>query len=550
MLVRRFLVLAILALAAPAAAADRPPDIVAPASVSGVENAEITFTATASDPDGQPIEAMSATYLPSGAVWEQGADYASGTFRWTPDGSQAGVYRIAISASSACRAVPVSSTVDRLVCVVSEVPVEITVAEGDNPPILEWPSSVEGFEGELILFRVGASDPDGDLVTSLTATPLPAGATFQTSYDNGAGVFEWVPQPGQAGDYPVTFTASNALTATCVVPIHVVAGPDRPPVVTAPAAVTGPEGAFLSFTCTASDPDGQPIDALTADPLPPGARFEVSPSHDVGLFTWTPTLVQAGVYHVELAATSACRPSGVSGASVCESGVAATTITIENTPIANVPGTAFVTNANEVIRLGSGRATWCVQVEPTAGAFDVDAIEPGSVVLIYGAGTIAASSDAKSAGVGDVNRNGIVDLTVCFTKDDLRTLFGWLPRGTNTVTVAIEGDLTNGDRFRAELTVDVAVKNSARATVAPNPLNPSAMLSFETHRAGFVGVVIYDLQGRLVRRVLNREPMGAGHHEVPIDGADERGARLPSGVYFYRVESADGISVGRFVVAK
>jgi hypothetical protein len=37
---------------------------------------------------------------------------------------------------------------------------------------------------------------------------------------------------------------------------------------------------------------------------------------------------------------------------------------------------------------------------------------------------------------------------------------------------------------------------------------------------------------------------------VRIDGAGERGGVLPSGVYFYRVDSPDGTITGRFAILK
>ncbi len=52
-----------------------------------------------------------------------------------------------------------------------------------------------------------ASDPDGT-IPSLSATPLPALATF-VDQGNGVGIFDWTPAVGQAGQYKITFTASD-----------------------------------------------------------------------------------------------------------------------------------------------------------------------------------------------------------------------------------------------------------------------------------------------------------------------------------------------------
>jgi len=37
---------------------------------------------------------------------------------------------------------------------------------------------------------------------------------------------------------------------------------------------------------------------------------------------------------------------------------------------------------------------------------------------------------------------------------------------------------------------------------------------------------------------------------VRLDGRDDKGAALGSGVYFYRIETTDGPLTGRFVIAR
>ena len=87
-------------------------------------------------------------------------------------------------------------------------------------------------------------------------------------------------------------------------------------------------------------------------------------------------------------------------------------------------------------------------------------------------------------------------------------------------------------------------------SVAPNPLNPSAILSFNTVKPGRVRVTMFDLQGRLVRTLTETPLMAAGKHEVRIDGRGQRGEVLPSGVYFYQVSSPDGRVTGRCAILK
>jgi hypothetical protein len=121
------------------------------------------------------------------------------------------------------------------------------------------------------------------------------------------------------------------------------------------------------------------------------------------------------------------------------------------------------------------------------------------------------------------------------------------------VTATLQGDLVTGGRFRTGITLtlmNMPPVKAAAVTVAPNPLNPEATIRFETARAGAVRVRIYDAQGRLVRTLRDDPAATAGAHALRFDGLDARGARLGSGVYFFRVETPDGVKSGRFAILK
>ena len=81
-------------------------------------------------------------------------------------------------------------------------------------------------------------------------------------------------------------------------------------------------------------------------------------------------------------------------------------------------------------------------------------------------------------------------------------------------------------------------------------MNPSGVLKLTTRIRGTVTVRLFDLSGRLVRTVARGQTFEAGDHEFALDGRDDRGAVLATGVYFYKVESSDGMTSGRFAVAK
>lgn len=73
---------------------------------------------------------------------------------------------------------------------------------------------------------------------------------------------------------------------------------------------------------------------------------------------------------------------------------------------------------------------------------------------------------------------------------------------------------------------------------APNPFNPGTEFRFDLARGGPVRLRIYDVQGTLVRTLIDGE-LPRGDHALPWRGTDDRGRRVPSGVYF-GVLQADG----------
>jgi hypothetical protein len=68
----------------------------------------------------------------------------------------------------------------------------------------------------------------------------------------------------------------------------------------------------------------------------------------------------------------------------------------------------------------------------------------------------------------------------------------------------------------------------------PNPFTGSTVISYEIPRAGRVFADVVTIDGRLVSR-LESGLMIPGRHEIVWDGTDANGAKVASGVYFYRV---------------
>jgi len=86
---------------------------------------------------------------------------------------------------------------------------------------------------------------------------------------------------------------------------------------------------------------------------------------------------------------------------------------------------------------------------------------------------------------------------------------------------------------------------------SPNPFNPSTSINFSIAEGTnpLVSLSIYDVRGRLVR-VLQDAPLEPGYYSRVWDGTDDRGRKVSSGVYFYRLRAGDFNSVRKMVLLK
>jgi hypothetical protein len=83
----------------------------------------------------------------------------------------------------------------------------------------------------------------------------------------------------------------------------------------------------------------------------------------------------------------------------------------------------------------------------------------------------------------------------------------------------------------------------------PNPFNPSTTIRFDLPKAGMARLIVYNILGQEVRSLANGR-MEAGRHHVTWDGANDRGVRVSSGVYIYRLHYGDKIKSRKMMVLK
>lgn len=83
----------------------------------------------------------------------------------------------------------------------------------------------------------------------------------------------------------------------------------------------------------------------------------------------------------------------------------------------------------------------------------------------------------------------------------------------------------------------------------PNPFNPMTRIDFELAARGRVWINVYDAGGRLVRSLVD-ETKSAGRHTAFWDGANNAGARVASGVYFFKMKSGTFEQVRKVVLLR
>jgi hypothetical protein len=196
------------------------------------------------------------------------------------------------------------------------------------------------------------------------------------------------------------------------------------------------------------------------------------------------------------------------------------------------------------IRTQTGSDWQRVYIEPLAGTFSIDDLDPASFRLSAwtGAGNggeLVPNLDGVQKG-GDVNENGVPEYRLTFDKKALCALFCNLAEpadGQMTLTARLH----DGGMVRAAVAAKfVPEKKRAIKRCGPNPLNPEATVSIETELPGRLRVMVFDVQGRMVRVLLDESNAPAGMRDVTFNGKDTRGRALRAGRYFVRVESPSG----------
>lgn len=123
----------------------------------------------------------------------------------------------------------------------------------------------------------------------------------------------------------------------------------------------------------------------------------------------------------------------------------------------------------------------------------------------------------------------------------------------------VDGNLTEGKYYYRLKQVDFSgtyeFSNEVSAEVVapvefalqqnfPNPFNPTTTISFSLAEPTFVKLVVYNLLGEVIQTLKN-ETMNAGSYNINFDASS-----IPSGMYIYKIETAQFNSVRKMMLMK
>jgi len=135
--------------------------------------------------------------------------------------------------------------------------VTVEVVAVNDPPTLTPVAARSSAEGAVVTLAMVAQDVDGDPLT-WQATGLPPGLSIHATTGVISGTVSATASTGSP--YAVRVTVRDAVAQASIDFTWTITDTNRPPTVTLPAPQTVNEGAFVTFTPTLADPDG---DALT-----------------------------------------------------------------------------------------------------------------------------------------------------------------------------------------------------------------------------------------------------------------------------------------------
>jgi hypothetical protein len=105
--------------------------------------------------------------------------------------------------------------------------------------------------------------------------------------------------------------------------------------------------------------------------------------------------------------------------------------------------------------------------------------------------------------------------------------------------VEINGNLTNLQSIHTNIPDKLSLSQNY-----PNPFNPSTRIEFNIPKSGFVSLKVYDILGREVANLVNKE-LSSGNYSYEFNGS-----QLNSGIYFYALKTENTSLTKKMILTK
>lgn len=313
-----------------------------------------------------------------------------------------------------------------------------------------------------------------------------------------------------------TFNAGNPIGAGAAAKVVVVEKNIAPTLTLSPASAlyTVNENQALTFNLVGADSNAGDVASLTytASGMPTGATLTGT------VFAWTPTYSQgqASNYTITFTVTDAGGLKGTATATIKVNNVnRAPSFTSE---IASGTVVTVHTAPNPVFYTFPYQAT---DLDGTTLSFSLVAGPSGSSITTDGLFTWAPTVDqaGKSFVVSVVVSDG--ELTATSTQ------------------VIYTGQTIVGVEDQEVLPTEFSLKQNY-----PNPFNPSTVISFGLPTESHVKLTVFNILGQEISVLVDKQ-MSAGFHNVNFSAS-----KLNTGMYIYRIEAGDFVSVKKMLYMK
>jgi len=241
--------------------ANQAPVVVSTPPTAAVAGRTYRYDAVARDPEGDPF-IWSLIQAPTG----MSIDPFRGTAAWTPAADQTGMQQVVVQVQDVFGAAGTQSfTID--------------VRAVNRPPSIQSVPPVTADPGQLYVYAVRATDPDGDPLSFRLAVQ-PDGMTI----DQRTGLIRWTPSVPAPSQHTVRIVVEDGYggIGSQTYTLHVGQQAfNRPPIISSIPAYQAAEGATYRYQVAARDPEGGPV-RFELGASPPGMTVEAT----TGLITW------------------------------------------------------------------------------------------------------------------------------------------------------------------------------------------------------------------------------------------------------------------------